>query len=384
MRAALSDQELLSRLVSFDSTSCNSTVPILDFVCDYLDGCCASIERLETKAAGKQNLIARTHPGGGSPDRGGLILCGHVDVVPAVEPEWRSDPFELVESEDALFARGSCDMKGADALMINAFREAAIRKTDQPVVLLLLCDEEIGTIGAQHFAETWQDVDSLPADCLVGEPTSLEVVDMHKGHVKMHVSTRGVSAHSAYPHLGRNAIVPMARIVMELDRLAKELESERLPSSDAYPETPYPSLNIAQFHGGAALNIIPDAAELGIGIRLLPGSQIDELAQRTQEAVERGANGAEHTFSVEHSSPPLEACGETPLRAALMDETGATRTQAVSYASDAGPLASLGIRSLLCGPGSIEVAHKPNEFVPKAEFARAGEIYRNLVGRLCG
>ena len=206
----LTDAELLAKLVAFDSTSSNSNLPIADFIRDYLDTPGVEIADNPNENGSKVNLLIRV----GSPDhddeRSGLLLSGHMDVVPALEPDWQSDPFTLTETSDAYIGRGACDMKGFLAVAINAARRAVERRLRRPLVLLLTYDEELGTLGAQRFVETWDNASALPRNTVIGEPTSLRVVRMHKGHLVMRLTCHGRSAHSGYPQLGINAIERMA------------------------------------------------------------------------------------------------------------------------------------------------------------------------------
>jgi acetylornithine deacetylase len=166
---ALDDKDLLSRLVAFDSTSSNSNLPIADFACEYLDRTGIAITRLPSPDGSKTNVVAVAGP---PPQEqgGGLILCGHLDVVPADEPGWHSDPYRLTERDGTWVGRGACDMKGSIALAMNILAAADVGRLSHPLVLLLTYDEELGTLGAQHFAETWPADQALPTSVLVGEP----------------------------------------------------------------------------------------------------------------------------------------------------------------------------------------------------------------------
>ena len=208
MTARLSDAELLARLVAFDSVSNKSNLPIADFICDYLDESGIEIQRIASPDGDKINVLARVGPESPSDAAAGLMLSGHLDVVPAGEPEWTTDPFVLTETDDAYFGRGSCDMKGFVALAVNTIRDAAAWNLTHPLAVLLSYDEEVGLNGAARFVEKWDRSAPLPRSVLVGEPTSLRLVRMHKGFAQIRISCSGVSAHSAYPHLGRSAIEP--------------------------------------------------------------------------------------------------------------------------------------------------------------------------------
>ena len=179
MAEALCDKDLLSRLVAFDSTSTKSNLPIADFVCEYLDRPNVAITRNLSEDGSKVNVVVASGVDGAGDDGGGLVLCGHLDVVPAAENGWNSDPFTLTELNETYVGRGACDMKGSVALAMNVFACVDVDHLTHPLVLLFTYDEELGSLGAQRFADTWPSDQPLPPNVLVGEPTSLRAVRMH-------------------------------------------------------------------------------------------------------------------------------------------------------------------------------------------------------------
>jgi acetylornithine deacetylase len=385
MPPALSDRDLLARLVAFDSTSRYSNRPIAEFICDYLDGPGVTILRNASDDGEKVNLIVRVASRGDSGDASGLILSGHMDVVPAEEPQWRSNPFTLTETADSYIARGAADMKGFVALAINLAREAAAGAAplSAPLVLLLTFDEELGLLGAQHFQRTWRGEIPLPRNAIIGEPTELRVVRLHKGHLKMRITLGGVPAHSAYPHLGRSAIEPAGRIIVAMSALRTALEAERCETSIHFPQTPFVTLNVATIHGGSAVNIIPDRCVLEVGARVLPGMDSKMIIDRVRAAVLAVDDLPECTVEVTNDGPPLHAPADCAVHSALCRIIGQAGDEAVSYASDAGVFQQMGIDSVLYGPGTIEVAHKPNESLPKAEFVEARRVLERVIGEFC-
>ncbi|MHC5115385.1 MAG: M20/M25/M40 family metallo-hydrolase, partial [Planctomycetota bacterium] len=242
---------------------------------------------------------------------------------------------------------------------------------------------EVGCLGAQRFVETWPADDVLPRACIVGEPTSLRAVRMHKGHMKLRVTVGGTASHSGYPHLGVNAIEPAARIVTALGALRTELEAERLATSDHFPETPHVALNVATIDGGSAVNIIPDRCTIEIGLRPLPGSDTEGLVQRVRECVASITADGPVEVELLNESPPHLVDEASPIVQSILGLAGRRGAGAVSYASDAGWLGRLGIESVLFGPGTIEVAHRPNECVPIAELARAREVVHGAIEHHC-
>jgi len=382
---ALTDKDLLGRLVAFDSTSANSNLPIADFVCEYLERPGVTITRNPNGDGTKTNVVAVAGPdrtdgrGGG----GGLVLCGHLDVVPALEPGWHSDPFRLTERDGTWVGRGACDMKGSIALDMNILAAADLGRLRRPLALLLTYDEELGTLGAQHFTETWPDDAVLPTNVLVGEPTSLRAVRMHKGHLTMRVTVMGKAAHTGSPHLGTNAIEAAVRVVQALSRLAGVLEQKRCDSSAFFAAVPFPVLSVSGIHGGTAVNVIPDRCVIDLGIRLLPGMNTADAVEQVRDTVAKSEPHGNAAVEVVGNSPPMLTDPDAPLHAALCDLLGQRPSYGVSFASDAGPLATRGFECVLFGPGSIDVAHRPDEYLPIDEFRRARTVLEAVVERFC-
>lgn len=377
----LSDRDLLARLVSFDSVSRNSNVPIADFVCEYLERPGVSVERLPGTEDGKVNVVAVAGPA--DPSGAGLTLSGHLDVVPADEPGWTSDPFVLTQDDGKLVGRGACDMKGSIALAMNVMAVTDPDRLEHPLALLLTCDEEVGTLGAQQFARSWPADRVLPRSVVIGEPTSLRAVRLHKGHLAMRVTVSGKAAHSGSPHLGINAIEHAAKVVQALARLAGQLKQKRCDTSTFFPAVPYPVLAVTRIGGGTALNVIPDKCVLDLGVRVLPGMNTDAMVDWISDTAVKSDPQSSLEIEVLNNSPPMLTQEGAAVNAALCDLIGQKRACGVSFSSDGGPLSQAGYECVLFGPGSIEVAHKPNEFVPIAELTRAKEVLEHLVDRFC-
>ncbi|HUF89899.1 MAG TPA: acetylornithine deacetylase [Gemmatimonadota bacterium] len=377
----LTDLELIARLVGFDTTSAKSNLSLVDFACDYLDGTGARVHRLPSADDRKANLVVAIGPR--RDDGEGLTLCGHTDVVPATEPDWESDPFEAVRRDGGLVGRGTADMKGFLALALQAVVETDPGTLTRPLALLFTYDEEVGTRGARDLVAAGGPPEPLPRRTIVGEPTSLSPARLHKGHLRVLVRLAGKAAHSGVPHLGRSAIEPAARVVTELAALRLALEAERPLHAHAFPEVPFVPLHVGRIHGGGAINVIPDACELEVGARLLPEMDADRLVARIVEAVERGAGAAPHSVEVVGDSPPALLDESSDLWAWLGRESPARGPGSVPFATDAGWLQRLGLECVIWGPGSIEVAHRPNEFVPLGELSLARETLARAVDRWC-
>ncbi len=410
----LSDTDLFARLIAFDTTSRLSNLAVADFLCDYLDRPRVRITRNPSADGEKTNLVveigpevdpeaepATRRPVTGDPAVAvasrqgtdtrqllgpGLALSAHMDVVPAGDG-WESDPFTLTDGGDRWFGRGTADMKGFLALAVNAAAELASQAAGDtlpaPLALVLTYDEELGCLGAKRLADTWPRERPLPGSAVIGEPTSLRAVRLHKGHLKMRVTVRGKSAHSGYPHLGANAIEPAARVVVALSALRRQLESERPRHGEHFPETPFVALNVGRIEGGTAINVVPDRCTVEVGLRPLPEMDSAALAGRVREAVAGVAPEGRVEVEMYNDTPSMLLPEEAPIYRAVCDLSGQRETVAASYGTDAGWLACLGLDCVVFGPGTIEVAHQPNESMPKAEFFAAREALARLIDRFC-
>jgi acetylornithine deacetylase len=250
-------------------------------------------------------------------------------------------------------------------------------------VLVYTYDEEVGTIGARRLVETWPDAESLPRAAVIGEPTHLKVARMHKGHLRIRVTVHGVAAHSGYPHLGRNAIEAMARVLVSLRGLRHRLEQAGGPNAEHFPEVPYVPLNVGTIHGGAAVNVVPDRCVIEVGARVLPGMNEKGVVGAVRDAVANAAGDAEWELDVTGESPPLLLSRDAPICGALCGRVGQSDDVSVSFATDGGWFARAGMDCAIFGPGGIEVAHRPNEYVPKADLVAAREHIRAVVERFC-
>jgi acetylornithine deacetylase len=381
----LSDAELLARLIAFDTTSRNSNLPLADFLADYLDRPGVRIARNPSADGCKANLVAWVGPEPAG-DRRGLVLSGHMDVVPAEEDDWQSDPFTLADGGDRWIARGVCDMKGFLALAANLAAEAVTAGAEHwraPLALVFTYDEEVGTLGAKRLTESFPEAAALPRSAVIGEPTSLRVARTHKGHFKLRITLHGVSAHSGYPHLGTNAIEPAGRVITALAALRQELAAETPPNRELFPEVPFVPLNVGTVHGGSAINVVPDRCVVEIGVRPLPGIGSAELIERVERAVRAAAAPFNPEIELLSDSPPLLLDETAPIHRHLCALVGQSAGSSVSFATDAGWLQRLGLDCAIFGPGSIEVAHKPNEHLPKSEFTTARGLLAQTIEKFC-
>ena len=368
--------ELLTRLVAFDTTSHKSNMGLVAFVEDYLLQHGVISHRVTTPDGQKASLFATIGP----QTSRGVALSGHTDVVPVDGQSWDSDPFTLraeatSTGEIRLHGRGTSDMKGFLACVLSAVPEFKARTLRTPIHLAFSYDEEIGCLGVRPMIGEFGKSLPKPRLVLVGEPTSMQVVDAHKGPVRWHVEVAGRAAHSSMAHLGVNAISYATRLIGELERIETEL---KISSRNDRFEPPYATLQVTQIDGGTASNIIPVTCRFGFEVRALPGVDADAIEQRLRRFAEtsclpvmrRTAPEAAISITRGNSVPPFAADTTSEVVALALKLTGQNETHTVSYATEAGLFQHAGAPSVVCGPGDIAQAHTANEWIAKSELAK--------------
>lgn len=364
----------LARLVAWPTVSHRPVTELAGWLAERCEGAGMTVERLES-APGKVNLVCRAGP----PDTDGLVLSGHMDVVPVEGQPWTSDPFTLTRRGDRLLGRGSCDMKAFLAAVVEALPRLPLGRLRKELVLVFTHDEEVGCHGSRILAERYlAEGRTLPGLCLIGEPTSFRILRMHPGHVGMRITCHGRAAHSSKPDLGANAIRLAARVVDALDGLADRWRREVRFAE--LLERPFVVMNVATIQGGSAINIVPDRCVVELGFRPLPGMDVEALCRDVSECVT--PLGAVET-EVLRVTPSMLTPEGTPLESLLRPHARDGTLGAASFATDGGNLARLGVRTLVFGPGSIDVAHQADEYVPVNELHRAVDVVETVVGRRC-
>jgi acetylornithine deacetylase len=402
------DRDLLARLLATEPVTNRPNAAIVEVLERHLDRPGVRVERVPAHAPDRWNLVAAAGPPVDA-ERRGLVLSGHLDVVPPGEG-WTTPPFELTDRDGLWYGRGSCDMLGFVAMAANLLVRAGAGAQGgsagtgtgiaEPLVLMLTADEEIGSLGAAALVEHWPSDRPLPRAAVVGEPTGLRVVRMHKGHAKRRFVLRGRSAHSGTPQLGRSAIEAVGPVLGRLAALRDELAGEGGPEADRFPSAPYPVLTVGRLVGGEAVNMVAETCAIELGVRVLPGQRAADLLARVREAVAAGvadddrrlaaaagdaAIAAIPPITVSESdlgdNPPLGTPRSAPIVARLMDAIGQREDVGVSFASDGGHLAGgLGMDPVLFGPGHMRVAHRPDEHLDPAELDRARTTIAALAG----
>jgi acetylornithine deacetylase len=371
---------ILQRLVAFDTTSHLSNLALIDWVERYLTGYGIASRRIVSDDGAKANLLATVGPA----VEGGVVLSGHTDVVPVAGQAWTSDPFALVERNGRLFGRGSCDMKGFIALALAAtpdFLDAGLKR---PAHLAFSYDEEIGCFGAPAMIAVIERELPRPALVVVGEPTSMEVVSGHKGIGFWRVTVTGREAHSSRTDLGVSANMGAARLMGELAAIAERLTREADPHSIFLPKGP--TLTIGTVEGGTAGNILARRCSFVFDLRGLPDDRSREalggffdLARAIDAEIK--ARAPEGGVVVEQLAdvPPLRAEPQSEAEAFVRRLAGDNgRARVASFASEAGQFQGAGLPAVLCGPGSIDQAHQPDEYVDVIQMQRGAEFMVRL------
>lgn len=374
---------ILEKLVSFDTTSRNSNLDLIERIEAQLIPLGAACQRIENSTGDKTNLWARLGPD----VPGGLVLSGHTDVVPVDGQDWHTDPFRLELQEELYYGRGTCDMKGFIALCLAFAPSIAAIELKRPVHFALSYDEEVGCQGAPSMIQTMVEHGARPDAVWVGEPTLWQVVSGHKGIMLTEVTVTGKNAHSSLPHLGVSAngeAVDLMGVLREIDR---DLAGYSDPQSLFDP--PYPTLSIGLLNGGTATNILAQECSFAFDLRCPPGFDPDEILEPFLAAAEAKDAVLKSRFpecGVEVSKmtdvPPLAPGEHNPAEALVRALTGDNANRAVAYATEAGQFHQAGMPSVICGPGSIDQAHTPNEFVAKAQLVQGVEIFSKLIQQL--
>lgn len=366
----MSPEDMLEKLVAFKSVVGQTNLPLIDFVASWLGSHGVEAKVLPGPEGDRVNLFATIGPS----DRRGYMLSGHTDVVPAGEPEWQADPFVLRQKGDRLIGRGACDMKGFVAAVLASVPELVRLKGETPIHIALSYDEEAGCQGVPHLIARLPELCPPPLGCIVGEPTGLSPVLRHKGKASIRLAAGGRSGHSSRPDLGDNAI---HKLVPALTAAIAQAGALKAGPQDLLFEPPYSSLQIGTITGGQAINIIPDFAEARIEARAIAGVDPESLLEPV-----RAAASGDVAVELLSSYPALSLDEASPLVALAADISGRAPVGAVSFGTEGGLFQAAGIASIICGPGNIDRAHKPEEYLTRDELNGACDMICRLGQRL--
>lgn len=386
--------DITTQLVAAETVSHQASAPALELLGSHLQDFGFEVGLQRWAGGQKANLVAIAGP----PEPGGLVLSGHVDVVPFEgQPGWSREPLALGIEDRRLYGRGTTDMKGFLGQCLDAVRRLDPASLERPLVLLFTSDEEIGCLGGDRLAaELPSLLGETPAPRLawIGEPTSWQVFHAHKGIAGFEVEARGDGGHSSRPEEGVNAIGVAARALVALGELQEALRSEGASAAmqALFPDAPYATMNFGTIEGGTASNTIAEACRFTVSYRPMPDDDplgVYERAKAALASLEARDFGAPHRAGSLEVKAPFVAPGalaerHTPLEEALFAELAQDRSGGAPYCTDAGHLARTGMSCLICGPGDLDRAHQPDESVDRAAFEAGPDHILGVVRRLLG
>jgi acetylornithine deacetylase len=377
----ISTAKLLERLVAIDTTSSRSNLALIETVADYLDGHGVAVKLIHDAGHHKANLFATI-----GPERdGGIVLSGHTDCVPVDARQWSSDPFRAVSRDGRIYGRGTCDMKGFIAAVLALVPEMIAARPTTPLHLAFSYDEELGCRGVPGLLARIAGDLPQPRIAIIGEPTGMTLVNAHKGIAAFETVVEGLEAHSSLPDAGLSAVVHGAEIVLCLDRIAREM-AEQGARHDAFVP-PYTTINVGRVEGGAAFNVVAGTCRIQWECRPIPGEEADEILRRLERFVEddllkrmreRHA-GASVATRMDHSAPPLVPSTDSPAETLARRLAGIEDAHGVAFTTEAGLFQQAGMSAVVIGPGFIDQAHKPDEYVSIEQLGACERFLRKLI-----
>jgi len=372
---------ILSDLIAFDTTSREPNRDLIEYVRDYLGQFGIKSDLIWNPEETKANLWATIGPDGIP----GTILSGHTDVVPVDGQDWNSNPFSLHRNGDRLHGRGTADMKGFIAIVLSLAPEMVKRKLKRPIHFAFSYDEEVGCAGVLHLIDRLQSLPVKPSLCVIGEPTELRPIIGHKGGRAYKVRLRGLEAHSSLAPRAVNAIEYAAELIVFLKGVAEEM---RIGASDDHYDIVHSTLQTGLVHGGTAINIVPKDCELTFEFRHLIGIDPDEIVAKVKSFIDAELlprmraihDGCDVTMERLYSYPALDTSADDPAVRLVKALVGRNDDGKVAFGTEGGIFSQrLGIPTVVCGPGSIQQAHKPDEFVTIEQIQRCTAFISRLI-----
>ena len=379
----MNSEQILARLIAFDTTSTTSNLQLIDFIRNLLDEQAIASQLVHNDDRSRANLYATIGPD----NIGGVMLSGHTDVVPTTGQDWNSDPYQMLSDDQLLIGRGACDMKGFIACVLAALPRITADSLQTPIHLAFSYDEEIGCVGAKRLVETMAGFEVKPRIGLIGEPTDMAMVLGHKGKVSYRVTVTGLSCHSAYISNGVNAVEYAAELIAFIRAMNARVQQQQLDQSYSVPHSTF---HVGNIKGGTALNIVPRQCEFEFEIRNLPQQDIETLvhdikhyandvllADMRQRYPDAAIEFDELSYYPGLHTDPASTVIAYTRTINPVDRIGDN----VSFGTEAGLFGDIGINCLVCGPGSIDQAHKPDEFVKREQMVYCDQMIENLVHR---
>ena len=375
---------MLDRLVGFDTTSRESNIALIEFVESYLQDLGVPVTLVYNADRSKANLVATVGP---RDVPGGVVLSGHSDVVPVDGQNWRTDPFQTVLKDGRIYGRGTCDMKGFLATVLALVPELQVCGLIRPVHIVLTYDEETDCGGAIRLMEEIHSLALTPSAVIIGEPTEMQIINAHKGHFGCRTTVTGLSAHSSLPHLGVNAIVVAMALIEHLGQLVEEYKTKAPLMVGIDP--PYTTINVGTIHGGSEFNIVASQCALDWDIRPVPGLDPMDIV-RSHEAftqtllpeMRKIAPEADIQTEVVVSVPAFIPDDDSEAETLVMSLAGTNQAFGTTFGTEAPCYQRAGMSVVVFGPGSIEQAHKPDEFISVEQIDACAAFVRALGVRL--
>ncbi|UWR85189.1 acetylornithine deacetylase [Phaeobacter inhibens] len=375
---------ILSDLIAYPTVSADSNLEMIAYLANRLEDCGARVDVMFDASGQKANLFATLGPD----TDGGIVLSGHSDVVPVTDQDWTSDPFTMEERDGRLYGRGTCDMKGFIAATLAMAPEFAEQISRRPIHFAFTYDEEVGCIGAGHLVQALRERGLKPRLALIGEPTSMRVVEGHKGCHEYSTRFQGLEGHGSDPGRGVNAVEYAARYVSRLLDLRGDLQQRTPPDSRFDP--PWTTLNIGALNGGSAHNVIASKAQVDWEMRPVQPSDADHvkdtMARYCRDTLLPAMQAIYPEASIE-TEVVGEVAGLTPstqneARELMADLLGSNAAELVPFGTEAGLFQELGMDVVVCGPGSIAQAHKADEYLSLDQLSQCLNVLNRLAGRL--
>ena len=378
---------LMEKLISFPTVSSDTNIPLIDWVADYLASHSIESHRYIDPDQPKHALFAHVGPW----EEGAIVLSGHTDVVPVEGQPWDTDPFSVVEKDSKYYGRGTCDMKGFDALAIWALVEAHHAGVKRPLQIALSFDEEVGCTGAPQMIKAMQPVLPKGSVVIVGEPSTMQAVNGHKGGTGFNTHVVGFEVHSSLLHRGVNAIMAGAKLIEWANEVNTENVGRKPSALAAMFDPPFTTVHVGMISGGTAHNITAKDCYFAMDFRVVPGENKDAWGTaylKKVRAVEKQMQNVVADTRIEVTPrfdvPALEPEKNGEAELLVRQITGDNASHKVSYGTEAGQFQEAGYSAVICGPGDIAQAHQPNEFIEVAQFNAGHDFMRKLVARLQG
>ncbi len=373
--------EMIEALIAFDTTSSRSNLALIDFVDDYLGSHGVPTRRTCDDAGAKANLFATLGP----EIEGGIVLSGHTDVVPVEGQPWTKEPFRVTRQDGRLYGRGTADMKSFLAVALALVPVALSAGLTRPIHFALSYDEEVGCIGVNGLIADIKEALPPPRAVIVGEPSSMKLVTAHKGIATFETTVTGKEAHSSQPHRAGNAIFAAAELIGFLAELARE--KREAAAADSPFEPPYTTFNVGLIKGGTALNIVPRRCCFTWEFRTVPGDDPAAIVDRFNRFADQqilpglraAAPDAAIATQVRSQVPGLAPETESPAEDLVRALTGSNLPSVVSYGTEGGLFQRAGMSTVVCGPGSIDQAHQPDEFIEVSQVEACEVMLRKLI-----